>query len=111
MSDAPENPDESVDTPPTPEESAREKRINARQEARAAMPAVFVDAWATLTWRGHIRIVLGEWLLRKNNYRTAVVMELDQAKEFAEDLLERVQKRIEEDANLAKKIPASDGEC
>ena len=76
------------------ERAARE----ARREARAALPAVFIDAWATLTWKGHIRIALGEWLVDEPRYRAAFVMTLEEAKDFAEDLLDRIEARQERDA-------------
>jgi hypothetical protein len=111
MSGDPENSDETVETGESAPLTPKEKRALARREARAAIPAVFVDSWATLTWYGHIRIVMGEWLVRKNNYRMAFVMELEQAKEFAEDLLGRIEKRQQEDAVIAKANITPSGEC
>ena len=37
-----------------------------QDERRAApIPAVYVDTWSALSWKGHVRIVLGEWVDRK----------------------------------------------
>jgi hypothetical protein len=101
------------DQPPrsVEEESARQARIMARREARAALPATYIDSWATLIWPGHIRIVLGEWLAKKVNYRAAYVMTLGEAKAFAEELLERVAKQEKEDAEPPSEEDASDLEA
>ena len=80
-------------------ESARKAAARlSRAEARAAVPAIFVDSWSTLIWPGHIRIVLGEWLMRKTNYRAAFVMTLEDAKDLAEIILKQVAVQQKEDA-------------
>jgi hypothetical protein len=95
------------DEPISPE---REKILEARREARAALPAVFVDTWSTLTWKGHIRTALGEWLVGEPHYRLAFVMSLDDAKEFAEALLRRIVARQEKDGAREAAAQTPDGE-
>ena len=99
------------DDPDQDEAAAREARVAARQEARAALTATFVDSWATLTWKGHVRIVFGEWLAKKPNYRAAFVMQMEDAKEFAEDLLEQIRNRQEKDAIESAKDQAASGDA
>jgi hypothetical protein len=82
--------------------TAREKRLVARREARAAMPATFVDTWSTVIWPGHMRLVLGEWLYGGPQYRAAFVMELDEVERLANELLERVQRQRDKDAEKRK---------
>jgi hypothetical protein len=79
-------------------EAARERR----RDARAAVPALFVDTWATLTWRGHIRIALGEWIRDDPYYRGAYVMELEEAEKLANFILQEVKERQQKDIARAK---------
>ena len=106
--------DESTESPiPLPDEISAEKEaiLRMRREARAEIPALFVDDWSMLSWEGHIRFVLGEWLASRPNYRAAFVMSLNDAQLFAENILERVAKRREIDAAEARKTPAAEGEA
>jgi hypothetical protein len=80
----------------------RQAVLQARRDARAAIPTTYVDTWATLIWKGHIRIVLGEWLNKNPQYRAAYVMELEDAKSFAETLLKRIKEQQEEDTSEAR---------
>ena len=62
--------------------------------AAHALPAVYVDTWFLSTWTGHVRITLGEEALPgRDQYRYAMVMELDIAERFAEHILEMVGRR------------------
>ena len=72
----------------------------ARQRARAAIPAVYVDTWSAVSWKGHVRIVLGEWVYREPNYRAAFLMELTDAKRLAEYLLDIVEERQKEEQKV-----------
>ena len=84
--------------------------VHARRTRRAELPATYIDTWATLTWRGHIRFAVGEWLAGDANYRAAFVMELEDAKEFAETLLKRITARLAKDEPLEKKDADLEGE-
>lgn len=84
-----------IDDPGYSEE--RERSLQRRRRDRAALPAPFIDDWATLTWEGHVRITLGEFLYGNPNYRFALVMDLGSAEEFAEDLLRIVRDRKNKD--------------
>ena len=73
---------------PSPE---KEAVLHSAREARAELPATYIDTWSSLIWKGHIRIALGEWITTNPKYRGAYVMELEDAKMFAEHLLKMVQ--------------------
>jgi len=92
-----------------PETDAEEVALNARREARAAIPATYVDTWATQIWKDHMRIVLGEWLSGGPHYRAAFVMELDDVQKLAEHILRRVQRQRQRDAAKAKAERTSEG--
>jgi hypothetical protein len=81
-----------------PEDEEKKARRRQRALERAAVPSVYIDDWSVLTWEGHIRIVLGEWLAGQNNYRFAMAMTTEIAEEFAEYILERVAERKKRDA-------------
>jgi hypothetical protein len=74
------------DDPGETKSPEREAALQARREARAELPATYIDTWSSLIWKGHIRITLGEWVAENPNYRGAYVMELDDAKRFVEHL-------------------------
>jgi len=95
------------DEPLSPEEAAA---LEARREARAAIPAVYIDTWATLTWKGHIRFVLGEWVGEQPHYRAAFLMELEDAKRFARQLLRRVEDRQKKDKAAGEDAQDPEGE-
>jgi hypothetical protein len=88
-------PDQESDEPSTAEDIARELRAN--------LSAIYVDTWVTLTWKGHVRFVVGERLYRKSHYRSAFVMELDDAEAFARHLLGAVERRRTKDTERTKK--------
>jgi hypothetical protein len=73
------------------------------RELRAGLPAIYVDTWATLTWKGHIRIVLGETLYRHDQYRAAFMMELEDAERFGRHLLRAVERRRARESEEEKK--------
>ena len=90
------------DDPDDAKSAEKEAAIQARRNARAELPATYIDTWSTLIWKDHIRITLGEWIVDDPSYRVAYVMELDDAKRFAEHLLKRVQRQHERDSARAK---------
>jgi hypothetical protein len=69
----------------------------ARSAARAALPAIYIDSWSTLTWTGHVRIALGENMPTGDVYRSAIVMTLSDAESFAQHLLGSIDRRREKD--------------
>ncbi len=77
------------DDPNEAKSPEKEAALQARRVARAELPATYIDTWSTLIWKGHIRITLGEWIAGNPNYRGAYLMELDDAKVFAENILKR----------------------
>jgi len=96
------------DNPEDEKPAVSEAVLAARGRARAALPATYVDTWYTLTWKDHIRIVFAEWLEDDPYFRAAFIMELKTAKEFAEELLDIVTKRIAEDAENISDQPPKD---
>ncbi len=78
----------------------KKKTPAERAELKAAIPAIFVDTWSTLRWKGYMRITLGEYLYRNPHYRAAFLMELDEAENFANHLLRAIQKQRDEDNQL-----------
>ncbi len=74
-----------------------------RQEQRADLLTVYIDTWATLVWRGHIRIVLGEELYGRDIYRYAILMDLGNAEALARDILKRVQRQKERESEADNK--------
>jgi hypothetical protein len=96
-------------TPIPAPESATQNLADAAQDAedierelRANLPAIYVDTWATVTWKGHVRIVLGERLYKMDMYRSAFVMELSEAESFATHLLRVIQRRREREKEARK---------
>ena len=85
------------DDPDEAEPIEKKPSYAARRKARGAIPAVYVDTWSALSWKGHVRIVLGEWVYREPNYRAAFLMELADAKRLAEYLVEIVDERQKEE--------------
>ena len=63
------------------------------RELRANLPATYVDTWSTVTWKGHIRITLGEYMYGKDNYRAAFIMELEDAERLARHLVRAIERR------------------
>jgi len=80
----------------TEKELAEEEARLARSAARAALPAIWVDTWAVLTWSGHMRIVLGESMPTGTVYRGAYVMTIEDAERFANYILRDIADEREE---------------
>jgi hypothetical protein len=100
------------DNPTPPPGSPNEEAMDAEdieRELRATLPAIFIDTWSTLTWRGHVRISIGERLYKRDVYRSAFVMDLEDAEDFAEHLLKVIRRRRQREEKLAKDQP-SEGE-
>jgi hypothetical protein len=90
-------PDKPIEGPvETPDEAAAE----SRKEARGELPAVFVDTWGFVSWRGHLRITVGEEIGDTDIYRFAFLMELTDAEKFAKHILRVVEKRRSKDGAL-----------
>lgn len=110
MSDEPSGPIDPADPAdlPTnlgPEEMAKK----VAQEERASIPAIYVDTWTFLPWKGHVRMVLGEELYQGDYYRGAFVMELNDAERFARHLLRVIERRKARDTEIDKAtLPEND---
>jgi hypothetical protein len=96
---------------PISAEEEEEAEYEPRHEARAALPAVYVDTWATAVWSGQLRLILGEWLGKQPHYRAALVMELKDAKKLGRSLLRRVAAQEEKDELAATDAQGPEGEC
>ena len=91
------------------EETEEQAGRRMRSEARASIPAVYVDTWGFSSWRGHIRITLGEQLGDTDKYRYAFLMELPEAERFARHILRIVERRRQKDGAIS--IPDMTGEA
>ena|ERR1700722_15640644 len=69
------------------EEDAREQR------EMAGIPAIYVDTWHLYTWTGHMRITFGEIFGDIDSFRSAVVMEIDDAERLANQILRMIERR------------------
>jgi hypothetical protein len=70
--------------------------VDPDDEARRAVgdiPATYIDTWHLSTWRGHIRLTLGEYIGGADRFRTAVVMELKDAERLATAVLRMIERR------------------
>jgi len=67
--------------------------IDQDRAAVAAVPAIYIDTWYLNAWRGHVRITFGESLGKTDSYRTAVVMELDDAQRMINQLQRLITRR------------------
>lgn len=82
---------------PTATASAEEENEDDRDyEAMARLPAVYADTWYVITWKGHLRMTLGEDF-EKPHYRAAFVLELDDAERLAKHILRSVERRRKRD--------------
>jgi hypothetical protein len=102
-----------IDFNKTPEEieaEAAEKTAEkaARDRAIAAIPALFIDTWHVLTFAGHARVTFGEIFGDADNFRTAIVLELDDAESLGRQLLRMAQRRKIRDAERAAVKPQED---
>jgi hypothetical protein len=75
----------------------------ARDRAIAAVPALFIDTWHTLTFEGHVRVTFGEMYGETDNFRTAIVLDLDDAESLGQQLLRVVKRRRARDKERAAK--------
>jgi hypothetical protein len=80
-------------------EKATEKE--AKDRAIAAIPALFIDTWHTLAFAGHVRLTLGEIYGKTDNFRTAIVLDLDDAEALGEQLIRVARRRRRRDLELA----------
>ena len=90
--------DEPIDT--------KRQDLAADKEAALAIPATYIDTWFLTSWRGHVRIALGEQASEEDRpeyYRAAFVLELRDAEKFAMQVLEMVQIRKTKQAETTKK--------
>lgn len=85
-----ENPDGGVDIRSAEERAARHLQIGP-------VPALYIDTWNLNSWQGHVRITFGESLGRKDYFRTAIVVDTDDAISLARQLLRFAQDRKERD--------------
>ena len=81
-----------------PTQSEKDARRKETREAVAAVPALYVDTWHIITWRGHLRITFGEELAEEDSYRTAIVMELGDAEKLASQLKRMIEQRKQKDS-------------
>ena len=90
----------------TPEEIAAEFARAAekveRDRAIAAVPALFIDTWSTISFTGHVRVSLGEIYDGRDNFRAAFVLDLDDAENLGRQLIRSAQRRRERDKVLAE---------
>jgi hypothetical protein len=85
-----------ADTTATSSKNADRER---RELERAQLPAIYVDTWASLAWKDHIRIILGEGFRSGPQYRAAFVMTWADAELLGSYLLETVAEQREKDAS------------
>ena len=91
------------------EEDQEVERERLRQRD---LPSVWIDTWSTLTFKGHVRVSLGEEFAEGAFYRSAFIMDLDQAEAFALHLYGAVQKRkAKEEATAAKALATAMAEA
>lgn len=89
-----------------PEKGAAEEapKPDPEWEAIAQLPAMYVDTWYLTTWRGHMRIALGEQFADlQNQYRLALVLELNDAESLARGILRGIERRRKKDAESDEK--------
>lgn len=67
-------------------------------ENAAVIPALYSDTYWLTVWSGHIRLTFGEQLADKARYRSALVMDWDDALSLAKDIVELVERRKKRDA-------------
>lgn len=92
----------------------KEAAALARKKEQAghlgAVPAFFVDTWHIWTWEGHARITFGEEMGEADDvYRSAVVMDTDNALAFAKHLLRLVERRKKRDLEIRKEAEETPG--
>jgi hypothetical protein len=84
MADDPVNADKQVSV--EQRESKELARIK-REEAVMALPAVYIDEFSMIYWKGHIRLSLGEGSIRVgNHWRFSAIIQTRDVKELIERL-------------------------
>jgi len=78
------------------EEAARDRSI-------AAIPGLYVDTWSMYSWKGHVRVTFGEIFHDTDNFRTAIVMDVDDAILLARRMLRMAERRKARDLERAAK--------
>ncbi len=79
-------------------DQTRQKELDQKGRAAAAVPAVYIDAWLLTTWPGHIRITFGENMRGTATYRNAVVMQSKDAERICKHILRVIEKQKDRDA-------------
>jgi hypothetical protein len=88
----------------TPEKTVTElEEEAAREKAIAAIPGLYIDTWNMYTWKGHIRVTFGEIFHDTDNFRAAIVMNIDDAIIFARRMLRMAERRKARDLERASK--------
>jgi len=101
-----------IDSNKTPEEiEAEEAKAEAeakaaRTRAIASVPALFIDTWSVVTFTGHARITFGEIYGNTDNFRTAIVVDLDDAESLGRQLIRSAQRRKLRDEERAQAAAA-----
>ena len=73
----------------------------ARDRAIGAIPGFYIDTWSMYSWKGHIRVTFGEIFRDTDNFRTAIVMNTDDAIIFARRMLRMAERRKARDLERA----------
>jgi hypothetical protein len=76
-----------------------------RDRAIAAVPALFIDTWHTLSFTGHVRVTFGEIYGDTDNFRTAIVLDLDDAESLGRQLIRVAERRRARDKERASRAP------
>jgi hypothetical protein len=86
----------------TPEKTAAElDEEAARDQEIGAIPGLYIDTWSMYSWKGHIRVTFGEIFHDTDNFRTAIVMNIDDAVIFARRMLRMAERRKARDLEHA----------
>ena len=72
-----------------------------RDRAVGAIPGLYIDTWTMYSWKGHVRVTFGEVYHDTDNFRTAIVMNTDDAVIFARRLLRMAERRKARDLERA----------
>lgn len=67
-------------------EKELEKRLEQRTAELGSLQAVYVEDSYITWWSGHLRIALGEKIVGKTHWRTAVLMEVGDAERLVANL-------------------------
>jgi hypothetical protein len=95
----------------TPEKSAAELEEEAvRDHAIGAIPGLYIDTWHMYSWKGHVRVTFGEIFHDTDNFRTAIIMNVDDALIFARRMLRMAERRKGRDLERANNEVAAETE-